>query len=166
MACEANTGYRGPCVCETGAKASSKPVGYVCPWGCPGINIYSEGHFTLELEGPWPLKKYELRCATGMKYGVGSSSSWSKSMCNPKLGIMRLLPPCQGGCLELVRISQRIPLPLRGKPWGSHMIGWKYRFTRIPPLWMSGRVDGCTESSARKVTHLSTILALDSLTTA
>ena len=43
-------------------------------------------------------------------------------------GSQRLLPPFEGEHLERARTSWPTPISPKGKPLGSHMIGWKYSF--------------------------------------
>ena len=51
-------------------------------------------------------KKDDYDVATSMNYVIASFSSWSESICNPKMGILRiegpqrLLPPFEGEHLE------------------------------------------------------------------
>ena len=72
------------------------------------------------------------------------------SLCNPETGITRvrgpwrLLPPFTGEHLARAQISWFAPISLKGKPLGSHMVGWKYLVHPDTPTmigWtMCGRV--------------------------
>ena len=66
--------------------------------------------------------------ATGVNYGVASSSSWSKSAYNPKKvsreleGPQRLLPPFKGEQLEW-RTNQLAPISTKGQAL-RFLLGW------------------------------------------
>ena len=78
----------------------------------------------------------------------------------------QLLAPFEGEHLEWAQKSWSAPFSYKGKPLGSHMVGWNYTVHPDTPTmigWiMGGRVH--QKASARNVTHLSTILALWGLT--
>ena len=80
-------------------------------------------------------------------------------------GPPKMTTPFEGEHLERARTSQLAPIFPKGKPLGFHMVE-SIRFIQTPPLWLVGPQGvGCTgKSSARKITHLSTILALGSFT--
>ena len=44
----------------------------------------------------------------------------------------------EGEHLEHAQTIRLAPIYLKGKPLGSHMVGWKFMFTWIPPLWLGG----------------------------
>ena len=76
------------------------------------------------------LGKMTLNVATGMNYGVASSLSWSKSICCPKLCIMRIRGPLKTTVdfrdkhPERAWTSQLTSVAPEVKPLGSHMFGW------------------------------------------
>ena len=74
-----------------------------------------------------------LGVATGIIYDVTSSSSWSKSICNPKMDIMRIGRPQKTIAFSQRWLSSEWTRTIgphlispKDKPLGSHMIGWKY----------------------------------------
>ena len=72
----------------------------------------------------------------------------------------------KGEHLEGTRTSWSTSISPRGKPLGSHMVSWKYLAHPKTPT-MIGRIIGGRvhhKLSARKVTHMSTIPALDGFT--
>ena len=94
--------------------------------------------------------------AIGMKYDVASLSSWSISIWISKTGIAWVRgPPFEGKHLEHARTSRSAPISPKGKPLGSHMVGWKYPVhpdTHTMIVWtISVKVD--RKSSARKITQ-------------
>ena len=73
-------------------------------------------------------------------------------------GSHRQLPPLKVNSLNGCGLHLISP---EGKPLCSHMVGWKYLVTWIPPLWLSAPyLEGCT----RKVTYPSIIVTLGGLT--
>ena len=104
-------------------------------------------------------RKTTLMLPLGVNYDVASLSSWSISMWNSKTAIAWARgPPFEDGHLEHARTSRSAPISPKGKPLGSHMVGWNYPIHPDTPTmigWIIGvRVD--QKSSARKVTHSST----------
>jgi hypothetical protein len=109
--------------------------------------------------------------ATGMNYGVASFSSWSKSTCNPKTGLVRI----RGSPKTTASIWRWTPwkstdkpvgtyLP-KGKPLGFHMVGWKYPVHPDTPTMIGWSIGGRGhwKSGPRKATY-STIPASRSST--
>lgn len=84
-------------------------------------------------------RKNDSDVTTNMNYFVTSSSSWSMSLCNPKInitiieGFWRTLPPIKDEHCEHVQTSQHARISLKGKPLGSHMVGWIYLVHPSPP---------------------------------
>ena len=80
--------------------------------------------------------------------------------------IFSVLPSFEGEHLERIRTSQLAPISRKGKTLGSHMVRWIYpvhQGTLATIGWIiGGRVH--RKSSAWKVTHMKTILALGNLT--
>lgn len=70
-----------------------------------------------------------------------------------------LLPLLNGEHLEHAQSSQHAPITLKGKAFGSHMIGWKYSIHKNTPtmIWgtKGGQVDGL--SSVRKAIHMNIV---------
>ena len=93
-----------------------------------------------------------LNVATGMNYGVASSLSWSKSICCPEMGIMRIRGPLKTTVdfkdehPERACTSPLTFIAPEVKPLGSHMVGWT-------------TVLGCTGNQVLQFTHPSTIPA-------
>ena len=53
-------------------------------------------------------------------------------------GLQRVLPPFKGEHFEHVHTSRPTSVSSKGKPLGSHMIGWKYLVHLVLPLWLGG----------------------------
>ena len=53
-------------------------------------------------------------------------------------GLQRVLPPCKGDYFEHAHTSRPTFVSSKGKPLGSHMVGWKYPFHPVTPLWLGG----------------------------
>ena len=117
-------------------------------------------------------KKDGSDVATGMKFGVVSFSSWSKSICNLETGIMRI----RGTSMTTASFRRWTPWMDTDKP--TDIVLPQGQASRFAHGWLMcllhpdtptmigwiiyGRVQW--KSSARKVTHPSTFLALGGLT--
>ena len=112
--------------------------------------------------------------AIGVNDGVASFLSWSKFQCNPETGIMsirgrpKLLPPppFKGEHLNGRRQASVHLSPLKRKPLGSHMVGYKHPIHLDTPTTIGWTIGGRVhqKSSVGKVNHPSTIMALGGLT--
>lgn len=96
--------------------------------------------------------------------------SWSKSICNPETSITRIREPrrlCLPSKLNTLngRRWARQHLSHKGKPLGSHKAGSKYPIHLNTPTMIGWPIGGTVhrKSSAGKVSHRSSILALGSL---
>ena len=93
--------------------------------------------------------KMTLMLPPGVVYGVASSSSWSKSICNLDISITRIRRSLEDYCLlskvnTLNRHGQaglHLSPPKKGKLLGSHVVGWKYPVHWNTPT-MIGRTIG------------------------
>ena len=87
------------------------------------MSQYAGDHGTLE------RKEDDSDVAIGVNYGGTPFSSWSKFICNPEMGIIRIrglrrpLPPYEGEDLEHAWTSWPAPIFPKGKPLWSHMVG-------------------------------------------
>ena len=90
--------------------------------------------WSLEPMNHWPTIRNndDSTVATGMNYGHASFPSWSKSICNPKMGLQGLEAHDECCFLSKVNTSNgaktRGPAPIfpKGKPLASHMVSWQH----------------------------------------
>ena len=85
----------------------------------------------------------------GVNDGVDSSLSWLKFQCDPETGIMRirghlklLPPPFKGEHLNGCRQANLHLSPLKRKPLGSHMVGYKYPVHLDTPTMIGWTIGG------------------------
>lgn len=87
-------------------------------------------------------KKDDSDVATGVKYGVASFSSWSKSICNLEIDFSRIrgLPKTTASPLEGEHLERAsTPISPKHKPrLRSHMVGWNDLVRPNTPTMIDG----------------------------
>jgi hypothetical protein len=79
----------------------------------------------------WIMVLLHLRVGQ-IQYVILKRVSWELE------GLQRVPRPFKGEHFEHVHTSRSTYVSSKGKPLGSHMIGWKYLDHPVLPLWLGG----------------------------